>query len=79
MTALTNTAGLSLAMAVWLAHDEYTDGAEEHQGKNLISATSLLKPTRQFVLSNRLTPQDTQVDVTDMIAAQLGHAVHTRS
>ena len=76
MNALTNDAGLSLSMAVWLAHDTYTDGSEEHQGKNLISATSLLKPTRQFVLSKRLTPANVQTDVTDLIASRLGHAVH---
>ena len=73
---LTNNDGLSLAMAVWLAHDEYEDGSAEHAGKNLISATSLLKPTRQLVLANRVPMKERVVDVSDMIASRFGHAIH---
>ena len=76
MNALTNHTGLSLPMAVWLAHDEYDNGASEHVGENLISVTTLLKPTRQIVLSKRLKPEDVQSDVTDLISVQFGHAIH---
>lgn len=73
---LSNTSDIGLALAVWLAHDEYSSGAEDHPGKDVISATALLKPTRQLILSNRADPKDRQVDVSDMIAPRLGHAIH---
>ena len=73
---LSNTNNIGLALAVWLAHDEYTSGSEEHPGKDVISATSLLKGTRQLILSNRVSPVDRQVDVSEMIALRLGHAIH---
>lgn len=73
---LTNKNGLSLAMAVWLADDPYTDGSESHPGRTVISATSLLKPTRQIVLSNRLPAEDRVLDVSDLIPSRFGHAIH---
>lgn len=76
MNMITNTKGISLSMAVWLLHDEYVDGADEHPGKDVISATSLLKPTRQLVLTPRLPPSERQQDVSDFIASRFGHAVH---
>ena len=76
MNRLTNNGGVSLAMAVWLAHDDYTDGREEFAGKNVISVTSLLKPTRQIVLANRVPREDRQEDVLDRIAARFGQAIH---
>lgn len=76
MNQITNLHGLGLSMAVWLAHDDYTDGSEEHPGENLISATSLLKSTRQLVLSGRVSPEDNPIDVTDLIPSRLGHAIH---
>lgn len=76
MEKLSNNAGLSLAMAVWLAHDEYTNGAAQHPGKNLISATSLLKSTRSIVLSHRMPQVDGTTDVSDLIPSRFGHAMH---
>lgn len=73
---LTNNNGFSLAMAVWLAHDTYTSGVEEHPGKSLISATSLLKSTRQFILSNRVPVEERILDVADLIPSRFGHAIH---
>ena len=74
---LTNNTGLSLAMAVWLAHDDYDNGASEVPEQELVSATTLLKPTRQFVLSQRVPPQEEgTTDVTDLIASSFGTAVH---
>ena len=63
-------------MAVWLAHDEYSNGADAHPGKNVISATGLLKATRQLILGNRIPPSESQTDVLDLIASRFGHAVH---
>lgn len=76
MNTLSNNTGIGMAMAVWLAHDDYDSGASEHEGKNLISATGLLKAVRQTVLSYRVPPQDRTADVTDKIASRLGHAIH---
>jgi hypothetical protein len=75
MQHLTNNSGLSLSMAVWLAHDEYTDGSEEFDC-DVISATSLLKPTRQFILSQRVPVEDVSIDVMDLFGARHGHALH---
>lgn len=76
MNAYTNTADIGLAMAVWLAHDEYSNGANEHPGQNVISATGLLKPVRQLILGNRVPAADRTPDVSDFIASRLGHAIH---
>ena len=71
---LTNNTGISLPLAVWLAADDYdfVPGTQK-----AISATGLMKPTRQILLRERLTDEDADVpDVSDRIAARLGHAIH---
>ena len=69
---ITNTAGVSLPVAVWLVHDEYDYSKEE----NYISATALLKPIRQIVLASRVNPETQSMDVIDMLKTSLGHAIH---
>lgn len=69
---ITNQSDVSLALAVWLLHDEY----DYQSMKNYISATSLLKPIRQIILPSRVNSQDRQIDVTDFIARSLGHSIH---
>ena len=76
MSQLTNNTGISLAMAVWLAHDDYDAGDQSFPDKEVLSATALLKPTRQLVLSGRLTPEQREVDVADLISSRFGHAIH---
>lgn len=76
MNMITNNSGLSSSMAVWLAHDEYTDGGDLFPGKDVISVTSLIKPTRQFILGKRATPEEYTPDVVDMIRSRIGHALH---
>lgn len=76
MSILTNINNISLSMAVWLAFDEYTNGAEEHPGENVISATALLKPTRKMILEARADPSDAPLDVADLIPSRRGHAFH---
>jgi len=72
--ALTNYSGVSLPLAVWLAGDDYDF---DPSGKKAISATALLRPTRQILLAERLDPTTTKTpDVTDRIASRLGHAIH---
>ena len=70
---ITNRSDISLALAVWLLHDEYdyVKGVEKY-----ISATSVMKPIRHLILPGRMDPTDNIVDVEDYIARTLGHALH---
>lgn len=74
---ITNTGGLSLAMAVWLATDPYTGTTDDAPEGETISVTTLMKPVRQFVLGLRVPPSEAQMDVLDLISARLGHAIHS--
>jgi hypothetical protein len=69
---ITNTADISLDLAVWLLHDEYDYVQEE----NYISVTSLMKPIRQIILPSRIPPGDRVLDVTDFVASALGKSIH---
>lgn len=69
---ITNTHGISLPLAVWLLHDDY----DYHNEPNYISATTLLKSTKQIILSRRVASEDKEMDVSDFISARFGHAVH---
>jgi hypothetical protein len=69
---LTNNHGISVPLAVWLLNDEY-DYINE---PNYISATSLLKSTRQLVLSRRVIQEDREVDLSDLLASRMGSAIH---
>ena len=75
MKTLTNHYNLPLSMAVFLAADDY-DGPQSEEGVKTISATSLLKSTRQIVLGFRL-PEETFTDVSDLISSRMGQAFHT--
>lgn len=72
----TNNGNIPLALAVWLAAD---DGYDLKPGADVYSATTLLKPTRSVILSRRLQEQDAQgtVDISDLVPARVGTAVHT--
>lgn len=69
---ITNDYSLSLPLAVWLLHDEY-DHIDE---PNYISATSLLKSTRQLVLSRRVNPEERVIDISSFLASRTGTAIH---
>ncbi|TIN01010.1 MAG: hypothetical protein E5Y34_11025 [Mesorhizobium sp.] len=69
---LTNIHGISLPLAVWLLHDEY-DYINE---PNYISATSLLKSTRQLVLSQRVNHEERELDISAFLASRMGTAIH---
>lgn len=73
MARLTNNEDIPLQMAVWLAHDDY----DYDDDPNTISATSLLKSTRQLVLGERARLQGaTSLDVANLIPSSYGTAVH---
>lgn len=69
---LTNNHNISLATAVWLATSEY-DYVNE---PNYISVTTLMKPVRQLALRGRDEIEQVSIDVTDFLAARMGHAFH---
>ena len=69
---ITNNHGISLMLAVWLLHDEY----DYQKGDNYISATSLLKSTKQIILSKRVPATEREADLVDFLASRFGHAVH---
>jgi hypothetical protein len=72
MVKYTNNHGISLPIAVWLLHDEY----DHIDLPNYISATSLMAPTKQFILARRIPMEDREYDVSDFIASSLGTAIH---
>lgn len=69
----TNKHDVPLPLAVWLLHDDY-DYVDD---PDYISATSLMKPTRQIVLSSRVTKSLTSLDISDLISATLGKSIHS--
>lgn len=69
---VTNTADISLALAVWLLHDEY----DYNNDPNYVSATALMKPLRHLVLPSRVPQEERVMDVSDKIAIALGHSLH---
>jgi len=75
--AYTNYHNIPLVLAVWLAADH---GYDLKRSSHVISATSLMKPTKSLILGNRVQQADNQehvVDVRDLLPARLGTAVHT--
>ena len=70
MSQYSNQTNLPTAIAVWLAHDTY-DRAEAG-----LSATSLLKPVRQVILSQRIPEGEGITDVSGLIKSRIGTAIH---
>ena len=68
----TNKHNVSLPLAVWLMHDDY----DYDSRSNVISATSLLKPTRSLVLKQQNADLDKTVDISDLVSARMGSAIH---
>lgn len=75
MSRLTNTTDIPLGLAVWLAKDDYD--LKDSTVKNLISATTLLKSTRQIILSSRLPPEENIVDISSLVKSRIGQSIHT--
>jgi len=70
MTAYLNETGLPLSVAAYLAADFY-----DHV-PNTLSATALLKPTRQLILGKRV-PKELQVnDLQSMVKSRIGTSIH---
>lgn len=76
MANYTNKTNIPLSVGVWLATDKYQHPPED--GKKYISATGLMKSTRQVVLSQRLPKGEGEklADIKDMVASRFGTALH---
>jgi hypothetical protein len=73
----TNRTNIPLELAVWLAAN---DGYDLKRAPHVVSATSLMKPTKSLILGNRVhdsTTEEHTVDVADLVPSRLGTAVHT--
>ena len=68
----TNEQNIGLSQAVFLAHDDY----DYDPRPNSVSATGLLKSTRQAILTQRQDAKVTVMDVSQLVASSLGTAVH---
>lgn len=63
---------MSESLGVWLATDNYSGGGCERT----ISATDLLKSTRQFVLSRRVDTAQATPNINSLVASRIGQAIH---
>lgn len=71
------SSNLPLSISVYLVDDVYSD-TEDARHVNVISATTLLKSTKQLILSKRAISEDSLkvVDVSDLIARRMGTSIH---
>lgn len=76
MKKVTNTHQIDLPLAVWLLQNGYNSGAAEAPPGELLSVTSLLKPTRQLILQRKVDDSQEELDVSDMLASRMGHGLH---
>lgn len=72
MSKYANTSSVPLSLAVFLVTDNY----DHDQDENTISATSLIKPLRQIVLSARVPEDVTPVDLVNLVPSRMGSAIH---
>jgi len=71
MSKLTNVSNLSLPLAVWLSEDLY-----DHD-PGTISATKLIKSTKQIIMSGRIPKADRTIDISTLIKSRIGTDIHT--
>ena len=72
MSKYANTPSVPLSLAVFLVTDNY----DHDQDENTISATALIKPLRQIVLSARVPEDMTPVDLVNLVPSRMGSAIH---
>jgi len=68
-----NVEAVPLSLAVFLASDNY----DYNDDPNTISATSLIKPLRQTILSARVPTDGGAVDLAQMVPSRVGSAIHS--
>lgn len=72
MSKFNNSSNVPIALGVFLASDSYDYNNDE----NVISATTLLKPLRQIILSRRVPHADYALELVDQMKNRIGSAVH---
>ncbi len=73
---ITNEFGIDLPLAVWLLQDGYKSGAADAPPGELLSVTTLMKPTRQLILQRKVDMSQETMDISEMVAARMGHGLH---
>lgn len=68
----TNKYDVSLALAVFLMYDQYDHDVRS----NAISATTIMKPLRQLILTRQHPDVAKEVDISDLVASRMGTAIH---
>ena len=68
----TNKNNISLPLAVFLMYDDYN----YDERKNVISATGLIRPLRQLILSYQNPTEAKTVDISELVASRMGSAIH---
>lgn len=76
MKKLTNQHQIDLPIAVWLLQNGYYSGADVAPEGELISVTTLMKPTRRLILERQVDQSKEVLDVADLIASRVGHGIH---
>lgn len=69
---ITNNTNIPLPFAVWLVADNY----DYVNDPKYISATTLLKPVKQTILSRRVNNSIGSVDLEEYVSRSLGTAIH---
>ena len=72
MSKYANTSSVPLSLAIFLATDPY----DHNPDSNTISATALIKPVRQLVLSARVPEDLSPVDLVNLVPSRMGSAIH---
>ena len=72
MQRYSNTSGVPLSLAVFLASDYY----DYNSDPDTISATTLLKPLRQIILPSRIPAGEGLVNLAAMMNNRMGAAIH---
>ena len=74
MAQYKNEKGVSLSVAVWLAHDNY----DHNPDPMTISVTSIIKPIKQIILAARAnkTGAIDPEEISNLIASRMGTAFH---
>lgn len=73
---ITNNLNIDLPLAVWLLQDGYKSGAADAPPGELLSVTSLMKPTRQQILQRKVDMSQESMDLSEMVSRRMGHAFH---
>ncbi|ANJ20708.1 hypothetical protein RDp07_gp48 [Roseobacter phage RD-1410Ws-07] len=76
MKKITNQHHIDLPIAVWLLQNGYNSGAADAPEGELISVTTLMKPTRRLILERQVDYDKEVMDVSDLTASRMGHALH---